>query len=129
MCQAGRRRTAFAALVTAPCDPRQRRCVCGSAGCRGCLREEHAMARIAGVPVGEAGVRVRLVYFFTRRSFARLTGCAPPGGIEPLEIYALVPGLLRRYGRVEHAPAKARRLDWRAPGVPRLKAPTALGGG
>src|SRR5260370_28748496 len=101
MCQAGRRRTAFAALVTAPCDPRQRRCLCGSARCRGCLREEHAMARIAGVPVGEAGLRVGLVYFFTRRRFARLTGRAPRGVIEPLASYALLPGLLRGYRTVQ----------------------------
>ena len=71
------------------------------------------MARIAGVPVGEAGLRVRLVYFFTRRNFARLTGRAPRGVIEPLEIYAHVPGLLRGYGKLEQATAKARRLEFR----------------
>jgi alkylhydroperoxidase family enzyme len=85
------------------------------------------MARIAGVPVRAAGLRVRLVYFFTRRHFARLTGRAHGRVIEPLEIYALVPGLLRGYGRLEQATAKARRLDWRLQVLAELKATTVIG--
>lgn len=84
------------------------------------------MARIAGVPVRRAGLRVRLVYFFTRRNFARLTGRAPERVIEPLEIYAHVPGLLRGYGRLEQATAKLRRLDWRLQVLAELKAATLI---
>src|SRR5262245_48465792 len=71
------------------------------------------MTRMAGVPASEAGLRVKLVYFFTRRNFARLTGRAAMRVIEPLEIYGHVPGLLRGYGGLEQATAKLRRLDWR----------------
>jgi len=60
------------------------------------------MARIAGVCAREAGPRVRLDYFFTRRHMARLTGRQPERMIEPLEIYAHVPGLLRAYGVCQH---------------------------
>jgi alkylhydroperoxidase family enzyme len=84
------------------------------------------MARMAGVPVTEAGLRTRLVYFFTRRNFARLTGRAPERVIEPLEIYAHVPGLLRGYGRLEQATAKLRRLDWRLQVIAELKATTLI---
>ena len=84
------------------------------------------MARIAGVPVRRAGLRVKLVYFFTRRTFVRLTGRAPERVIEPLEIYAHVPGLLRGYGRLEQATAKLRRLDWRLQVVAELMATTLI---
>jgi len=82
------------------------------------------MARIAGVSVRDAGLRVRLVYVFTRRNFARLTGRAPVRVIEPLEIYAHVPGLLRGYGRLEQATAKLRRVDWRLQVLAELKVTT-----
>jgi AhpD family alkylhydroperoxidase len=82
------------------------------------------MARIAGVPVRDAGLRVKLVYFFTRRNLARLTGRAPERVIEPLEIYAQVPGLLRGYGKLEQATAKLHRLDWRLQVLTELKAST-----
>jgi AhpD family alkylhydroperoxidase len=82
------------------------------------------MARIAGVPVRDSGLRVRLVYYFTRRNFTRLTGSAPERVIEPLGIYAHVPGLLRGYGRLEQATAKLRRLDWRLQVLAELKATT-----
>ena len=84
------------------------------------------MARIRGIPAREAGLRVRLVYFFTRRHFARLTGRAPRRVIEPLEIYAQVPGLLRGYGRLEQVTAKLRRLDWRLQVLAELKATTLI---
>jgi AhpD family alkylhydroperoxidase len=82
------------------------------------------MARIAGVPARSAGLRVRLVYFFTRRNFTRLTGRTPQRVIEPLEIYAHVPGLLRGYGKLEQATARLRRLDWRLQVLAELKATT-----
>ena len=84
------------------------------------------MARIAGVPVRRAGLRVKLVYFFTRRNLVRLTGRAPSRVIEPLEIYAHVPGLLRGYGSLEQATAKQHRLDWRLQVLAELKATTLI---
>jgi AhpD family alkylhydroperoxidase len=81
------------------------------------------MARIAGVPVRDAGPGVRLVYLFTRRNFARLTGRAP-ARVEPLEIYARVPRLLRGYGKLEQATARLHRLDWRLQVLAELKATT-----
>lgn len=82
------------------------------------------MAHITGVPARSAGLRVRLVYFFTRRNFTRLTGRTPQRAIEPLEIYAHVPGLLRGYGKLEQATARLRRLDWRLQVLAELKAIT-----
>lgn len=65
-----------------------------------------SMARLAGVPARSAGLYVRLSYFFTRRQVARLTGRTTERMIEPLEMYALAPGLLRGYGALEQATAR-----------------------
>ena len=82
------------------------------------------MARIAGVSSRNAGLGVKLVFFFTRRSIARLTGREPERMIEPLEMYAHVPGLLRGYGGLEQATAKLHRLDKRLKALAELKAAT-----
>jgi 4-carboxymuconolactone decarboxylase len=82
------------------------------------------MARISRVPARDAGLRARLVYFVTRRNFVRLTGREPERMIEPLEICAHVPGLLRGYGRLEQATAKLRRVDWRLQVLAGLKVTT-----
>ena len=82
------------------------------------------MARIAGVSSRDAGLGVKLVFFFTRRSIARLTGREPERMIEPLEMYAQVPGLLRGYGGLEQATAKLHRLDKRLKALAELKAAT-----
>jgi AhpD family alkylhydroperoxidase len=86
------------------------------------------MARIAGVSAREAGLRVKLAYFFTRRQFARLTGREPDlmteRMIEPLKMYAHVPGLLRGVAGLEQATAKLHRLDERLKYLAELKAAT-----
>jgi AhpD family alkylhydroperoxidase len=82
------------------------------------------MARIAGVSVRDAGLRVRLVYFFTRRNLARLSGRAPARVLEPVEIYAHVPGLLRGYGKLEQATAKLRHIELRLQVLAELKVTT-----
>ena len=74
------------------------------------------MARIKGVPAGHAAPSVKIAYWFTRRHFARLTGREPGRGIEPLQIYAHVPGLHQR----RQADRKARR----APGWHGFDTPT-----
>lgn len=82
------------------------------------------MARIEGVSVSDAGLRVRLAYFFTRRQLSRLTGRAPEGMIEPLELYAHAPELMSAYGKMEQAAAGQDRVDWRLKVLAGLKAAT-----
>jgi AhpD family alkylhydroperoxidase len=82
------------------------------------------MARIAGVSDREAGLLVKLAYFLTRRQIARLTGRETERMIEPLAMYAHVPGLLRGYGGLEQATAKLHRLDERLKILAELKAAT-----
>jgi AhpD family alkylhydroperoxidase len=85
------------------------------------------MARIAGVPPRRAGLHTRLAYHFTRRSLARLTGCAPEGMIAPLEMYAHLPGLLRGYAGLEQATARLHRVDKRLRALAELKAAALTG--
>ena len=80
------------------------------------------MARITGVSAREAGPFVKLAYFFTRRGIARFTGRETERMIEPLEMYAHVPGLLRGYARLEQATAKLHRFDERLKNLAELKA-------
>lgn len=86
------------------------------------------MPRIAGVPARDAGLRVKLAYFFTRRQFGRLTGRGTEHmserAIQPLKIYALVPGLLSGIAALEQATAKLHRLDQRLKYLAELKAAT-----
>lgn len=82
------------------------------------------MTRIAGVSTREAGFGVKLVYYFTRRALSRVAGRAPERMLEPLELYAHVPGLLRGYGRLEQATAKLNKLDERLKNLAELKAAT-----
>ena len=82
------------------------------------------MARIAGVSAREAGPPVKLAYHLTRRSTAQLTGREPERIIEPLEMYAHVPGLLRGYARLEQATARLHRVDKRLRALAELKAAT-----
>jgi AhpD family alkylhydroperoxidase len=85
---------------------------------------ENHMARIAGVSARDAGPYVKLAYFFTRRSIARLTGRETESMIEPLEMYAHVPGLLKGYAKLEQATAKLHRVPRRLHALAELKAAT-----
>jgi AhpD family alkylhydroperoxidase len=82
------------------------------------------MARIAGVSTRNAGLGVKVAYFFTRRTIARLAGRAPERMIEPVELYAHLPGVLRAYGSLEQATAKLHRLDTRIRALVGLKTAT-----
>jgi AhpD family alkylhydroperoxidase len=84
------------------------------------------MARITGMPARKAGPYVRLVYYFTRRGISRLTGRAPEGMIEPIEMYAHIPGLLRGYAGLEQATAKLHHLDKRLRALAELKTATVV---
>jgi AhpD family alkylhydroperoxidase len=85
------------------------------------------MARIAGVSADEGGLRLKLVYFFMRRGLPRLAGrepSRPEQMLEPLEMFAHLPGLLNAYGKLEQANAKLDRLDQRISDLAELKAAT-----
>src|SRR5574341_257908 len=86
------------------------------------------MARIAGVSDREAGLGIKLAYFFMRRQFAQLAGREPgrmsERSIEPLKMYAHVPGLLRGIASLEQATAGLKRLDLRLKCLAELKAAT-----
>ena len=82
------------------------------------------MARIERVSNSDAGLRVKLAYFFTRRQLARITGREPEDIIEPLELYAHAPGLMFAYGKLEAASAQQDRVDWRLKVLAGLKAAT-----
>jgi len=82
------------------------------------------MARIAGIPARGAGLRVRLAYYFTRRQIARFTGRETGRMIEPVEMYAHLPGVLFAYGKLEQATVKLSRLDDRLKALAELKAAT-----
>lgn len=84
------------------------------------------MARIPGVTAQQAGPYAKLVYYFTRRSLRRLTGRNPERMLEPLEVYAHVPGLLRGYAGLEQATAKLGRIDKRTRALAELKAATVV---
>jgi AhpD family alkylhydroperoxidase len=82
------------------------------------------MARIKGVSPAQAGLYVKIVYHFTRRSIATLTGRQVERMIEPLEMYAHVPVLFKGYAKLEQATAKLHRLDKRLHALAELKAAT-----
>ncbi len=83
------------------------------------------MTRIAGVAARNAGLPVKLVYRFTRRALAQLTGGREPKHMmEPLELYAHAPGLLLGYAMLEWATAKLDRVDERLRVLAELKAAT-----
>ena len=82
------------------------------------------MSRIAGISARAAGLKVKLVYHFARRSIAQLTGRETQRMIEPLQLYAHLPGLLRGYAGLEQATAKLDRVDKRLKALAELKAAT-----
>ncbi len=87
------------------------------------------MVRLATPSTGTAGVRARMVFWFTRRALARLAGrpAHPDRMIEPLRVYAHLPGLLRGYAKLEQATAGTHRVDRRYQALAELKAATLTG--
>lgn len=84
------------------------------------------MPRIDGVTDSRAGPLVRLAYYFTRRALARVSQRATPAMLDPLRLYAHLPGLLRGYGALERATAKLTGLDKRLRALAELKAATLV---
>jgi 4-carboxymuconolactone decarboxylase len=82
------------------------------------------MTRIAGVSARKAGLLVKIIYGFTRRSLTQLTGRDREHMLEPLEIYAQIPGLMLGYAMLEWATARLGRVDTRLRYLAELKAAT-----
>jgi hypothetical protein len=61
------------------------------------------MARIKGVPSTQAGLYVKIGYYFTRRGLSKVTGRETERMIEPLQMYAHLPVLFKGYGKLEQA--------------------------
>ncbi len=82
------------------------------------------MTRIAGVSARKAGLLVKIVYGFTRRGLGHLAGRDLKHMLEPLELYAQIPGLLLGYAMLEWATAQLGRVDTRLRYLAELKAAT-----
>ena len=88
------------------------------------------MARIDGVKSADAGLKVKLVYWFMRKGMAKMTGRAPaPGrsGIEPIELWAHQPKLLSGMGKFQQAVRKAHAVDDRLKNLVELKGAQMIG--
>jgi alkylhydroperoxidase family enzyme len=84
------------------------------------------MARLPEVSGRDAGVGVKIAYFFMKRQFAQLTGRQSETMLGPLRIYAHIPKLLSGYGKLEQAVAKVHLLDLRHRALAELKSATTI---
>jgi AhpD family alkylhydroperoxidase len=87
------------------------------------------MARIDGVQKADAGLKIKLVYWFMRKGTAKLTGRPPAAGrsgIEPVEIWAHQPKLLMAMGKFQ-AVRKAHTVDERLKHLVELKGAQMIG--
>ncbi len=82
------------------------------------------MARIATVPAANSGPLLKVAYHFGRRHLGKLAGRQPERMLEPMELFAHVPKLLRSYGQLEQATAKLHAVDKRLMNLAELKAAT-----
>jgi AhpD family alkylhydroperoxidase len=84
------------------------------------------MARVTPPSGRAAGARARTVFWFTERALRRLAGrpAHPDRMVEPLRVYAHLPGVLRGYAKLEQATAALRLLDRRHQALAELKAAT-----
>ena len=87
------------------------------------------MARIQGVAQDQAGPMVKLVYWFMRRGTKKMTGrdAARGSGIEPIEIWARQPKMLRGMGKFQQAVRKARGVHERIKNLVELKGAQMIG--
>jgi alkylhydroperoxidase family enzyme len=84
------------------------------------------MPRIDGVSSRDGGLGTRIIYYFTRRNMTRVAGTSPERMLEPLEIYALIPALLRTYGRLEQATGNLSQMDQRYMALAAMKTATLV---
>jgi alkylhydroperoxidase family enzyme len=87
------------------------------------------MARIQGVPRGQAGPIVKLVYTFMGRGSKKMTGRDPArgNGIEPIEIWAHRPKLMSAMGKFQGGVRKAKTVDERIKNLCELKGAQMIG--
>ena len=83
------------------------------------------MAHMKGVEPAEAGLFTRLVYWFVRRNFGKVTG--KDRLIEPVKIAAHHPRLLRALGQMEGGLAAAHSVPAGLKLLASLKAATLIG--
>ena len=78
------------------------------------------MARIRGVPENQAGPMLKLVYRLMRRGMKKLTGrdAAHGSGLEPLEVWAMQPKMMRGMGKFQQAVRNADGVDERTKNRP-----------
>lgn len=84
------------------------------------------MARIEPADRAAAGLSTRIALHFTRRAIAKLTGKTTERMLEPLEVYARLPGLFRGYAKLEQATGRLHRLPKRLHALAELKAATLI---
>lgn len=80
------------------------------------------MPRIEGISNARAGLTVRLAYYFTARWLSKISNRATDRMLDPLRLYAHLPGLLRGYAGLERATAKLTGLNPRLRALAELKA-------
>src|SRR5690348_9154072 len=87
------------------------------------------MARIQGVSHEDAGPMVRLVYRLMRRGTKKLTGreAAHGSGIEPIELWAHQPKMMRGMGKFQQAVRKGDAVDERLKNLVELKGAQMIG--
>jgi alkylhydroperoxidase family enzyme len=82
------------------------------------------MARISGVSAGEMGQELAATASYLRHAMAEMTGSAPERGVEPVEILAHTPGLLRGLLAHQQAAAEVNQVPTRIKYLAHLKAAT-----
>jgi alkylhydroperoxidase family enzyme len=87
------------------------------------------MARITGVAPKDAGLSVKLAYWYMRRAMKQMTGSEPAHGtgIEPIEIWAHQPKMLSGMGKMEGAVRKGNSLDDRLKYLVEAKGASMIG--
>jgi len=88
------------------------------------------MARINTVQQADAGLKVKLVYWFMRKGMAKLTGRAPAAGrsgIEPVEVWAHQPKAMSGMGKFQQAVRKAHTVEERLKYLVELKGAQMIG--
>jgi AhpD family alkylhydroperoxidase len=87
------------------------------------------MARIQGVPQDQAGPMLKLIYRLMARGMKKMTGreAAHGSGLEPLEVWALRPKMLRGMGKFQQAVRNADGVDERTKNLVELKGAQMIG--
>ena len=87
------------------------------------------MARIQGVPHDQAGPMLKLIYRLMDRGMKKMTGreAAHGSGLEPLEVWALQPKMMRGMGKFQQAVRKGKSVEERIKNLVELKGAAMIG--